>query len=250
MLITPPDFGLGLLVLEGCGPLFLGAWRHPLRRRFLVCGFTVVELLHCLARVRTGLLVPSAADPGPGRCLACHSTAPTLQFLYSGQARSGTFAFRRGSRAVKALPESRRTRLVMHPDVQVSPLVSDASGWARPPWPAGATWVNHTDHDGGQRGRQCPGAGVPNGILGSSPPTARRRRRRRLSGHLGRDQRPTRTPQPLPRAQATNLWLRRELSLSADRASTVKSTSSAGKSRETRVLPTEPLGIGPIGLRL
>src|SRR5436190_20558932 len=97
MLITPPDSAWGLLALEGCGPLFLGDRRHPLRRRLLMCGFTVVGLLHYLAMVLTGLLVP----PRPILALAGRqgrrSTAATLLFLYSEEARSRTFESRRGS---------------------------------------------------------------------------------------------------------------------------------------------------------
>src|SRR2546430_17639227 len=58
-------FGLGLLVLEGCGPLFLDAGQHRLRRCLLMCGFTVVGLLHCLAMVQTGLLVPVCGRSWP-----------------------------------------------------------------------------------------------------------------------------------------------------------------------------------------
>jgi hypothetical protein len=230
--------------------MFLDAWQHrlatlPSHVRFYRCRTPSLPCDGTGGAVGPGLR-PILALAGR---LARHSTAPTLQFLYSGQARSGTFAFRRGSRVVKALPASRRTRLVVHSGAQVSPLVSDASGWAGPPWSAGATRVNQTDHDGGRRGRQCPGAGGPDGILGSSRPSC-------PGDGGGCPATPGGTSVQFERLslshapQATNVWLRRELSLSADRASTVKSTSSAGKSRETRILPTEPLGIGPIGLRL
>src|SRR2546429_1646653 len=131
MLITPPDLAWG------CS--FKGLWAFC----FWMPGSIGCDAaFSCAALPLSDSLIAlrwygRAVGPGlrpilalAGR-LACHSTAPTLQFLYSGQARSGTFAFRRGGRAVKALPASRRTRLVGHPGAQLSPLVSDASGGGR-----------------------------------------------------------------------------------------------------------------------
>src|SRR5690348_12177305 len=116
--------GLGLLVLKGCGPLFLGAWRHPLRRRLLVCGFTVVGLLHCLAMVRTGLLVPSAADPGPGRALGLPQRCANFTIsLLRGRLEPKHLSPTGGADGA-ALPAPGRTRLAVRPGAHVSPLVS------------------------------------------------------------------------------------------------------------------------------
>jgi hypothetical protein len=177
------------------GLLFLDAWQHRLRRCLLMCGFTVVGLPHCLAMVRTGCWPRSAADPGPRWApgLPQHCANFIISLLRAGSIWD--ICVPPGGRAVKALPAARRTRLVVHLGAQMSPLVSDASGWAGPRWSAGATRVHHTDHDGGQRGRQCPARVC---LTASSAPRAPpARRRRRLSGHPERDLRPVRTPQPL-----------------------------------------------------
>src|SRR5215471_17117149 len=77
-------FGLGLLVLEGCGPLFLGCLAASAPMLPSHVRLTVVGLLHCFVVVRTGLLVPPLRPiPAPAGLLACRSTGPTLQFLYS-----------------------------------------------------------------------------------------------------------------------------------------------------------------------
>src|SRR5215475_9376730 len=84
MLITPPDLAWVLLVLEGCGPGPWAARRHRLRRCLLTSGFTVVWLLRHFAVVMYGPVDPVLRPIlSPHRAL-CRSTAPTLQFLYSG----------------------------------------------------------------------------------------------------------------------------------------------------------------------
>src|SRR5882762_5347538 len=82
-------FGLGLLVLECVGICFLDAWQHRLRRCLLMCGFTVVGLLHCLAMVQTGCWSRSAADPGPRLTpgLPQHCANFTISLLRAGSIR-------------------------------------------------------------------------------------------------------------------------------------------------------------------
>ncbi|SRR6266576_6822359 len=197
MLITPPDLAWGCSFRGLWACWFLDAWQHRLRRCLLMCGFTVVGLPYCLAMVRTGLLVPVCGRSWPSLG-AWPATA--LRQLYNfftqgrldlGHLRSAGVAGR--SRRCLHLDEP---GLLCVPARRCPPMVSDASGWAGPPWSAGATRVNHTDHDGGQRGRQWPARVCL--TVSSAPRAPPARRRRRLSGHPGRDLRPVRTPQPLP----------------------------------------------------
>jgi hypothetical protein len=213
MLITPPELAWGCSVLESCWPLLLGAWRHPLQRHLLVCGFTLVGLLHCLAMVRTGRLVPPLRPilAFAGR-LACRSTAPTLQFLYSEQARSTTFESRRDSGAV---------RRCLHPGEPGSLCIPAR---ACRPWSAVRLAAKTAPADrrsaggsyrlsGRPRGQTVPRRGccATRGSCSSRPsrpatmdscPGARARRA------------PAQAPQPHHAPQAMKLWLRDQLRLS------------------------------------
>src|SRR4249919_3458921 len=74
--------GLGLLVLEGCGPGPWAARRHRLRRCLLTSGFTVVWLLRYFTVVMYGPVDPGLRPILSPHRAPCRSTAPTLQFLY------------------------------------------------------------------------------------------------------------------------------------------------------------------------
>lgn len=128
MLITPPDLAWGLLVLGGCGPLFLGVWRRPLRRCLLIRGFTVVLLLHYFAIVRTGLPVPLCGRSWPW--LGAWPAAALRQLYYFfTQGRLEPEHLRpAGEWGGDPLPAPGRTRLAVRPGAHVSPLVSGSSG--------------------------------------------------------------------------------------------------------------------------
>src|SRR5215470_4280692 len=127
MLITPPDLAWVLLVLEGCGPGPWAARRHRLRRCLLTSGFTVVWLLRSFAVVMYGPVDPVLRPIlSPHRAL-CRSTAPTLQFLYSGAGsirnisgraaqRAGEGAARLGQPGLRGHPGAARAGLgTVHP---------------------------------------------------------------------------------------------------------------------------------------
>src|SRR5262245_47803412 len=129
MLITPPDLAWGCSYWRVVGLLFLGCLAASSLMLPSHVRLTVVGLLHCFVVVRTGLLVPLCGRSWPpAGLLACRSTGPTLQFLYSGQARSRTFQSRRGSGAVRVLPAPGRARLAAYSGADVSSLAAAAAG--------------------------------------------------------------------------------------------------------------------------
>lgn len=184
MLITPPDLAWGLLVLEGCGPLFLGVWRRPLRRCLLIRGFTVVLLLHYFAMVRTGLPVPLCGRSWPW--LGARPAAALRQLYYFfTQGRLEPEHLRpAGEWGGDPLPAPGRTRLAVRPGAHVSPLVSGSSGGQdRHGRPVQRGRIIPIMTEAGVA-RQRRGAGVARRV-----PHAHRtrpaRRRRWLSGRLG-----------------------------------------------------------------
>src|SRR5262249_13521583 len=129
MLITPPDLAGGLLV-------YRGSWAFV---SWCLAASAPMPPSHVrLYRCRTPSLLCGGTDGPVGPplrpilasagLLACRSTGPTLQFLYSRQARSRTFASRRVSGAVRVLPAPGRARLAASRGVYASSLVSGASG--------------------------------------------------------------------------------------------------------------------------
>jgi hypothetical protein len=128
MLITPPDLAWGLLVLEGCGPLFLGVWRHPLRRCLLIRRFTVVILLHYLALVRTGLPVPLCGRSWPWLGARPAAALRQLYYFFTQDRLEPEHLSPVGEWGGDPLPAPGRIRLAVRPGAHVSSLVSSSSG--------------------------------------------------------------------------------------------------------------------------